>query len=142
MATRTVEKVEKELVKLEKQYWQAIKDQDVETAKELTDDECIVSGAQGFARLRRDALDGMLKSPSYTLNRFRIGDDAEVRMLSDDVAVVAYKVHEELTVDGEAVTFEAADSSTWVRRDGRWVCALHTESIIGDPYGRDRQAAM
>jgi hypothetical protein len=134
--------VEKELVKLEKQYWQAIKDQDVKTAKELTDDECIVSGAQGFARLRKDSLDGMVKSPSYTLNRFRIGDDAEVRMVSDDVAVVAYKVHEELTVDGEPVTFEAADSSTWVRRDGRWLCALHTESIIGDPYGRDRQAAM
>ena len=139
MTTKTVEK---DFVKLEKQYWQAIKDQDFETAMDLTDDECIVSGAQGFARLRKEALEGMIKSPSYSLNRFRIGDDAEVRMVSDDVAVVAYKVHEELTVDGEHVTFEAADSSTWVRRGGRWVCALHTESIIGDPYGRDRQAAM
>lgn len=136
MATMTIEK---ELVQLEKQYWQAIKDQDVEAAMALTDDECIISGAQGFARIDKDALEGMMRAPSYTLNRFRISDDAEVRLLNDDVATVAYKVHEELTVDGKPVILEAADSSTWVRRDGRWVCALHTESILGDPYGRDRQ---
>jgi hypothetical protein len=48
-------------------------------------------------------------------------------------------VREQLTVDGNPLTLEAADASTWVRRDGRWVCALHTESIAGDPFGRDRQ---
>ena len=26
-------------------------------------------------------------------------------------------------------------------KDGRWVCALHTESLKGDPYGRDRRPA-
>ena len=35
---------------------------------------------------------------------------------------------------------DAADASTWVRRNGRWVCALHTESLKGDPFGRDRRA--
>jgi hypothetical protein len=54
-------------------------------------------------------------------------------------AVLAYKVREALTVDGKPVTFEAADASTWVRRDGQWVCALHTESLAGDPFGRDRR---
>jgi hypothetical protein len=29
--------------------------------------------------------------------------------------------------------------STWVRRNGGWVCALHTESILGDPFGRDKR---
>ena len=63
-----------------------------------------------------------------------------MRQLGDDVAVLAYKVHEELTVDGKPVAFDAADASTWIRRGGRWLCALHTESILGDPYGRDRRA--
>jgi len=27
-------------------------------------------------------------------------------------------------------------SSVWVRRDGTWTCALHTESVAGDPFGR------
>jgi hypothetical protein len=34
---------------------------------------------------------------------------------------------------------DAADSSTWVHRDGRWLCALHTEAIAGAPFGRDGQ---
>jgi hypothetical protein len=52
--------------------------------------------------------------------------------------VIAYTVREELTVDGKPLTMEAADASTWVKKDGNWVCALHTESVLGDPYGRDR----
>ena len=138
MATMTVEK---ELMQLEKKFWQAIKDRDAETAIALTDDECIVSGAQGIARIDQDAMEAMMRDASYSLNRFRIADNPEVRLVNDDVATVAYKVHEELTVDGKPVTLEAADTSVWVRRDGRWLCALHTESLLGDPYGRDRQPA-
>jgi hypothetical protein len=33
-----------------------------------------------------------------------------------------------------------ADASPWVQRDRRWVCALHTESIAGDPFGRGKLA--
>jgi hypothetical protein len=61
--------------------------------------------------------------------------------LGDDTALVAYAVHEALTVDGSPVSFDAADTSTWVRRDDRWICAAHTESLRGDPFGRDRGGA-
>ena len=137
MAGRTIEQ---ELIGLEKQYWQAIKDKDADTAMRLSDDPCIVTGAQGVGRLDRSTLAGMMKTASYTLNDFTISDDAQVRLLGDDVAVLAYNVHEELTVEGKPVTLDAADASTWVRRNGRWVCALHTESLKGDPFGRDRRA--
>lgn len=135
----TTTTVERELLALEEAYWQAIKDKDAATAVRLSDDPCIVTGAQGVGRLGRQALAGMMKAPSYTLHDFRISD-AQVLLLRDDVAVVAYNVHEELIVEGKPVTLDAADASTWVRRNGRWVCALHTESIKGDPFGRDRRA--
>jgi len=48
-------------------------------------------------------------------------------------------VRELLTVEGKPVTLEAADSSTWVLRDGNWVCTLHTEALAGDPFGRDKR---
>lgn len=136
MATTTIEN---ELVDVEKQYWQAIKDKDVEAAMELTDSRCIVTGAQGVASIDRQAFAGMLMAPSWTLNEFEFIGEMEARALTDDVAIVAYKVREQLTVDGKHLTLEAADATTWVRRDGRWVCALHTESIAGDAFGRDRQ---
>jgi hypothetical protein len=137
MGTKTIEA---ELLELEKRYWQALKDSDVDTAIRLTDDPCIVTGAQGVGRLDRQTLAAMLKAAPYSLHRFELKDDAQVRLLSDDVAIVAYTVREELTVEGKPVTLEAADTSTWVRRDGGWVCALHTEAIAGDPFGRDRRA--
>jgi ketosteroid isomerase-like protein len=136
MATQTIEA---ELLDLEKSYWQALKDQDVDAAMRLTDEPCIVTGAQGIGLIDRKTLAAMIKATSYTLNHFVLKDGAQVRLLRDDVAVVAYEVHEELTVDGKPVTLDAADSSTWVRRNGRWLCALHTEAIAGDPFGRDRQ---
>jgi ketosteroid isomerase-like protein len=135
----TTATIEKELVELETQYWQAIKDKDLDTAMQLTDDTCVVAGAQGAASIDRKAFAGMLNDPSWTLNEFEFVGDVIASAVTDDVAVVAYKVKEELTVDGQPLTLEAADASTWVRRDGRWLCALHTESIIGDSFGRDRQ---
>jgi Domain of unknown function (DUF4440) len=105
----------------------------------LTDVPCILTGAQGIGLIDRKTLAAMMKATSYTLNRFVLKDGAQVRLLRGDVAIVAYQVHEELTVDGKPVMLDAADSSTWVRRNGQWVCALHTEAILGDPFGRDRQ---
>jgi uncharacterized protein (TIGR02246 family) len=131
-------RIENELLDLERQYWQAIKDKDAETAMRLSDDPCIITGAQGVSSVRREQFRSIIDSADYTLNNFELSEDAQVRFLGDDVAVLAYQVKEELTVDGEPVTFEAADASTWVRRNGRWLCALHTESITGDPFGRDR----
>jgi ketosteroid isomerase-like protein len=135
MATKTIEA---ELLDLEKRYWQALKDQDVDATMRLTDEPCIVTGAQGIGLIDHKTLAAMIQASSYTLNRFVLKDGAQVRLLRDDVAIVAYQVHEELTVDGKPVTLDAADSSTWVRRNGRWLCALHTEAIAGDPFGRDR----
>jgi hypothetical protein len=128
---------EHELIELEKQYWNAIKGNDAEGAMRLTDDVCIVTGAQGVGRIDRATLGAMLKNAPYVLHDFEFAD-AQVHLIRDDVAIVAYKVHEQLTVDGKRVELDAADSSTWVRRDGQWRCALHTEAIAGDPYGRDR----
>jgi hypothetical protein len=134
----TPQAAEKELMQLENRYWQALKEKDVDAAIRLTDDPCILTGAQGLASIDHETLKGMMTDAPYSLNAYDLRD-VQVRMLSDDVAIVAYKVTEDMTVEGKPVKLEAADASTWVRRDGRWVCALHTEAITGDPFGRDRR---
>jgi ketosteroid isomerase-like protein len=131
----------KELLDLERQYWGALKNRDLDTATRLTDFPCIVTGPQGVGHLDEGAFAELVENAPYDIRRVDVSDDVEVRLLRDDVAVVAYKIHEELTVDGKPVTIEAADSSTWVRRNGTWLCAHHTEAITGDPFGRDRAGA-
>ncbi len=128
------------LMDLERAFWQSMKDRDVDAALRLTDDPCIVTGAQGVSRIDKATFAKMMSGGNWTLEDFTFSD-VEVQKLSDDVAVIGYKVSEKLTVDGKPVTMEAADASTWVRRNGSWVCALHTESVLGDPYGRDRKPA-
>jgi len=129
----------KELLDLEKQYWQALKEKDVDTAMKLTDEECLVTGAQGIELLSRQQLSDLLKNAPYEMHSFEL-KDAQAVQVRDDVAILAYSVHENLTVEGKPVKLDATDASTWVRRDGGWKCALHTESITGDPFGRDRRA--
>jgi hypothetical protein len=85
--------VEQELVELEKRYWQAIRDNDAGAAMRLTDDQCILIGAQGVTCIERQAFAGLMKAAPYTLHEFQL-NDVQVRPLRDDVAVVAYKVHE------------------------------------------------
>lgn len=133
----TTQTVEKELLDLEKKYWKAIQEEDVETALRLTADPCIVAGAQGVGTIDKRTLAAMMKTAPYKLQRFEL-KDPKAMLVRDDVAILAYKVQEKLIVDGKPVTVNAADASTWVRRDGRWECALHTETIEGDPFGRDR----
>lgn len=133
--------IEQELLALENRYWQAQKDKDGAAAAELTDEACLIAGAQGVVPIDRRSLVSLMRDASWRIDDYSIGDDVQVRVLGADTAILAYNVHEELTVDGEPVTIDAADTSAWVRRDGRWLCALHTESIAGDPFGRDRAAA-
>lgn len=129
---------EKELIGLENAFWQAMKDGDVEAAMRLTDTPCIVSGPQGIGSIGKKEFEEMLKTPSWKLLSFKLKEGAKMRQIGSDAAVLAYEVHEDLSVDGKPISLEAAECSTWIRRDGRWVCCQHSESIEGDPFGRDR----
>jgi hypothetical protein len=124
-----------ELLNLERRYWSAVQEKDEATTTALSDDPCIVVGAQGVRELDSEQLGGMLDAADFEIERFDM-EDVHVRKLSEGVVALAYKVKESLVVDGEDVSLEAFDSSVWVRRNGDWMCALHTESLAGDPFGR------
>jgi hypothetical protein len=134
MATTTVEQ---EIVELETEYWRAIRDKDTDAALRLTNDPCMLSGAQGVSSIDHKTFVEMSKSPTWELRKFELGD-TDVRVLTDDVAIIGYVVTEDMVVEGKPLTLKAAETSAWVRRNGRWVCALHSESILGDPFGRRR----
>ena len=136
----TTKSTENEILQLEKQYWQGLKDKDIDSCERLTDFPCLISGPHGVASIPKEKFRGIMESGNYTLHNFEL-KDSEVRMLTDDIALHVYKVHEDLTVDGKPVSMDASQSSTWIRRNGRWTCALQTESILGDPYGRDKKKA-
>jgi hypothetical protein len=113
---------------------------DADTAAWMTDDGCIIVGAQGVSSIDRATMGELTQEGKWQLQRFMVDEkNAQVRFIRDDVALVAYKVNERLVVDGEELDLDANDSSVWVRQNGEWLCAMHTESISGDAFGRDRK---
>ena len=129
--------INQELREVEQRYWDAIQHKDADAAMELSDDACVVVGAQGVGEVDRARLGQMLKAASYELTSYTFDDKQfKVRQIADNVAIVAYTVKEDLIVDGKRESLEAYDATVWVKRDGSWLCALHTESLKGDPFGR------
>src|SRR5690348_8158101 len=60
--------VEKELFELERQYWQAMQDRNVEEAVKLTEFPCIVAGASGTMRVERPAFEQMMLDSTYRIH--------------------------------------------------------------------------
>jgi hypothetical protein len=130
-----------EVLEHERRFWNAMRAKDGEAASQMTDQNCIVVGAQGVSAINPDTMGRLTREGEWELERYTFDEAAaQVHFLNDDIALVAYPVKERLTVDGKQVNLEANDSSVWVRRDGEWRCAMHTESLAGDPFGRDRMA--
>lgn len=135
------ERREQELLDIEQRFWNAMKAKDAQTASELTDERCIVVGAQGVSAIDPATMAKLTTEGEWVLEQFRFDEKTrQVRFLNDDVAIVAYQVHERVTLEGKTLPIEANDASVWVRRGSKWLCALHTESLAGDPYGRDKQS--
>jgi uncharacterized protein (TIGR02246 family) len=140
--TTSAQTQNQQLLDVEQRFWTAMQKKDATAAGQLTDDGCIVVGAQGVSAIDAQMMAKMTGEAKWELQEFSFADKTrQARFVTDDVAIVAYTVTERVVVDGKTMTVEANDSSVWVRRDGQWRCALHTESLAGDPFGRDRKPA-
>ena len=137
-ATRTTANTDAELMRLETDYWDAIKMRNGREVARLTSDDCTIVGASGASAIDPTSIAKLIESAPYTIHDYRI-DPKTTRIvrLDDDTALIAYGVHEDVEVDGHSVSLDAFDSSVWHRADGEWTCVLHTESIAGDAFGRD-----
>ena len=109
-----------EILSLEKKYWQAIKDSDVETALSLTRFPCIVTSSQGAMHVSEPEYKKMMQSNDP--KRFKDAEMAnpKVEVVNEETAIISYS----LKVNG----MNMIDLSTWIKMDGNWLCASHTET--------------
>ncbi len=121
------------ILDLERQYWNAMKTRDGKAAARLTADECIVAGPHGVSEVGNDSIIGMVEDGSFELKDYSLDEMGSCfTTIGKNVAILAYPVHERMVRDGKPSTLDAFDLSVWVRRNGSWVCAAHTETIAGD----------
>lgn len=107
---------------LERKYWDAMKNNDVEAAVSLTRFPCILTSPKGAMRVTEDQYRKMMqtnKSEEYKGIEIK---DPYVELLNDDTALISYSViHKEKKM---------IDVSTWIREGDKWVCAFHSENPI------------
>jgi hypothetical protein len=116
--------LESELADLERKYWTAIMEKDAVVALHLSHDQCVVTGSQGTSHIDPLSFREIMDVAPWILDDFQL-EGVQVSLVKEDVAIVSYRVRESLIVEGEPLTIEASDSSTWVRSNGRWKCACH-----------------
>ena len=124
----------KEVMALEKRFWQSMVDEDTDTALSLLDEPSMMVSAHGamqfnHAAYRRMAEQGDMVVTSYELQDMKVG------FPNEDTAVVTYRVKQAVAPRGQdakdhGTVQEMADSSVWVHKDGHWVCAMHTETPV------------
>lgn len=135
--TRTIS--DQELLALERQYWDALKDRDARIAGRLTADDSTIVGASGVSSVTSRSMSTLIDSAPYRIKDYRIDPQTtRVTRLCDDAVAISYGVHEDLEVDGKPVGLDAFDMSVWKQTDNGWTNVLHSESIKGDAFGRDR----
>ena len=125
---------------LESAFWEAMQSKDSGAAERMTDDKCIIVGAQGVSSIDPESMARMTREGAWEIRHYEFDQTTmQVSFLTEDIAMIAYAVTEDLVFEGKPITLKANDSSVWIRRADGWRCALHTESVAGDPFGRNRQ---
>ncbi len=114
-----------DITTLEKKYWAAMAARDFDTVKNLTKFPCIVAGKQGIMSVDEPSYKKMFDQNSHKIMTVK-DISGELVQTGEDHAMIAYLV--ELDYDGQPM--KCACSSTWIKDNGNWKCAMHTESDL------------
>jgi hypothetical protein len=131
MATATKD----EIIALERDYWDAMKRKDGKRTSQLSGKTALTTSARGVTAIPKAKMGQMTEEGSWTLDAYEF-EDVEVVTPADDVAIIAYKVKQNVTMDGKKQELRAADISTWVRGADGWECHAHSETFLQDAKAR------
>ena len=120
-----------EIIGLEKSYWDAMKKKDGKRSAELSGKTSLVTGAHGVMNIPKSKMGKMTEDGKWTLESYSF-DNVEVSTPAPDVAIIAYTVRQQVTMEGRPQEMHAADSSTWIHGTNGWECHAHSETILKD----------
>jgi hypothetical protein len=106
-----------------------MKSKDGGRTAELSGKNAVVTGPKGVMNISKSKMGEMTREGKWTLESYEF-DDIEVVTPEPDVAIIAYAVKQDVTMDGTAQTLRAADSSTWIRGPQGLECHAHSETML------------
>lgn len=122
--------MEKQIIELEKKYWQGMENHHYETVKQLTHFPCIIAGKNGVQSVNEDKFKKMFESGDGDKIKVLNISDIEAQLLIENTAVIAYSIELGMADDTKKSSMKCACTSTWIKENNNWVCALHTEAEL------------
>ena len=119
-----------QIIELEKKYWQAMENHDYETVKNLTHFPCIIAGKTGLQSVDEATFKKMFESGDGNKIKVINFSDIETQQLGQDSAIIAYSIQLGIADDDQKSPMKCACTSTWIKENNNWVCALHTETEL------------
>lgn len=120
------------LVDLETKFWQSIVDHETDVALNLLCEPAFMVSPHGAMKFDHAGYRQMADHGTMVVNSFELRD-MEVVFPNDATAILSYRVKEGVTPRGQGASTEQEwnDTSTWVKTDDGWRCAMHTEAPVG-----------
>ncbi|MGE0724764.1 MAG: nuclear transport factor 2 family protein [Alphaproteobacteria bacterium] len=116
------------LMALEVASWEHVRAKAVAPMRSYLADDAILIFGDGARFTKAEFLAIM---PDFNLASFTVDPAASVMRIAPDVAVLLYRVTYTSAMKNERpATITVASSSTYARRDGRWVSLLYQETPV------------
>lgn len=116
------------LMQSEAESWQNTKTANLPAMKDYLADDALLIFGDGS----RYTKDQFLKAlPGLKLDNIVIDRNSDVIVITPDVATLLYRVsYTSATAAGKVDAFKVASSSTYVRRNGKWLSVLYQETPV------------
>jgi len=117
------------LIDLERKFWQSMVDHDTDVALDLLCEPALMVSSHRAMKFDHAGYRKMADHGSMVVNSFEFSD-MEVVFPTDATAILSYRVKQGVAPRGKGTTTEQEmhDTSTWVKTDQGWRCAMHTET--------------
>jgi ketosteroid isomerase-like protein len=120
---------------LENRFWKSLVDNDAGTATELLTEPALMVSGHGAMQFDHAGYRQMAEKGPRVLTAYQLSD-MQVMFPNETTAIATYHVRQEVSRrdSKEGDVQEMNDTSTWIKLDGSWKCAMHTETpASGEP---------
>ncbi|MBF4515832.1 nuclear transport factor 2 family protein [Flavobacterium sp. ANB] len=122
--------METQIIELEKKYWKGMENHEYETVKNLTQFPCIIASKNGVQSVDESKFKKMFESGDGDKIKVLNISDVETKLISENTAIIGYIIELGITDDKQNSPTKCACTSTWIKENDNWVCALHTEAEL------------
>ncbi|MDH5833191.1 nuclear transport factor 2 family protein [Luteimonas kalidii] len=112
---------------MERKFWQAMMDMDIDTAVSLLDEQSIAASARGIRCFDPAAYKAMAQAGDARITSFEFFDERVIFPIPG-VAIASYGAKQSFTMGGRSNEMVVFDTTVWVKKSGTWLASAHTET--------------